>query len=576
MFSKPKSYDSWNDEEYDNYNFFQHSNSMSYDDDLYMPFLSQPKPNENFDNLFNSFEQTQNQQSFSANFLSQYSLAVNENIECNLEPQQFDMLTNKYLSPLFESLVQSETKLGSIDCGEKADSTYHGTYSAVRSFNFWWANHHFDAKADPELYNIRFSYGDMIDGFQALCSCTHPNRNILLTNWIAKMVKRSLRKDEDSEAPVLGSAKLTYLNSIQRALKLYEKKNNLIEFYGANWTWRNSIYYSNLRGAYDRVTTKNETNMSPSKADRSVGEMNFEQFRAMHEYVWGKSEDLTISFANRLKFKVYYLVLATISFGCLRSRDEIAMCIVKEFERTSQQTILFQMKRPFKSHKLTAHKKVTRKPARLICGEKSLQCLEIILSHCTPEQMHEDFRMFLFPLPDVQETAATWWSCEPMGKNTIGEITKKMSLQMQKNKHPLFLENERFTNSSLRKYHSGKLMEANAPLIVQQASLAQNVRAYTDRRKQKKEEADAERLKVAQIVAGERKLWHSPEKENENPQQTVMKSLPLKKRPLVVSNTAFLNSTSNELHSQAQTSEGKQMRFTFSNATSKFSLTFDI
>ena len=88
------------------------------------------------------------------------------------------------------------------------------------------------------------------------------------------MVKSSLRKAEDSEAPVLGSSKFTYLNSIQRSLKLYKKKK-LIEFYGANWTWRNLIYYSNIHGAYDVV-------------DTSVGEMSFEQVCAMHEYVWGK------------------------------------------------------------------------------------------------------------------------------------------------------------------------------------------------------------------------------------------------------------------------------------------------
>ena len=57
--------------------------------------------------------------------------------------------------------------------------------------------------------------GDIIDGFQALCSCTHENRNILLTYWVAKMVKRALRKDENPDAPVLGSAKATYLTSIQ-------------------------------------------------------------------------------------------------------------------------------------------------------------------------------------------------------------------------------------------------------------------------------------------------------------------------------------------------------------------------
>ena len=52
--------------------------------------------------------------------------------------------------------------------------------------------------------------------------------------------------------------------------------------------------------AYDRMTTKNEASISPSKADGSVGGMSFEQFCAMHEYVLGKSEDLTISLANRL------------------------------------------------------------------------------------------------------------------------------------------------------------------------------------------------------------------------------------------------------------------------------------
>ena len=262
---------------------------MIYDDNLNMPFLSQPKANKNFDNLFNLFEQLQNHQSFSSNFLSQHSLAVNENLECNLEPQQFDMLTHKYLSPLFKSLVQSKTKIRSIDCGKKTDSTYDRTYSAVRLENFWLANYYFDAKADPELYNLLFSYEDMIDGFQALCSCAHPNRNIFLTYWIAKMVKRSLRKDKDSEALGLGSVKFKIPKFNSKSIENLRVKKKLIEFDGANWTWRNLIYYSNIHGANERV-------------DTSVGEMSFKQACAMHQYVWGKSEDLTISLANRDKY----------------------------------------------------------------------------------------------------------------------------------------------------------------------------------------------------------------------------------------------------------------------------------
>ena len=109
---------------------------MSYDYNLYIPFLSQPKANKNFDNLFNLFEQSQNQQSFSSNFLSQQSLAVNENLECNLEPQQFSRLTNTYLSPRFESLVHSETKLESIDCSKKqiSHTTEHISQSGWKFF----------------------------------------------------------------------------------------------------------------------------------------------------------------------------------------------------------------------------------------------------------------------------------------------------------------------------------------------------------------------------------------------------------------------------------------------------------
>ena len=77
------------------------------------------------------------------------------------------------------------------------------------------------------------------------------------------------------------------------------------------------------------------------------------------------------------------------------------------------------------------------------------------------------------------------------GKNPIGDKL------LQKAGPELFSADERFTNSSLRKYHSDKLMQANAPLIHQQASLAQNVRAYTEKRKQKKENSDKTQLKIA-------------------------------------------------------------------------------
>jgi hypothetical protein len=314
---------------------------FSFDDDLYNPFLSQPKVDESFDELFDSFEVTEQAHLAASEYLTQYAQVVNDNIECNLEPGQFDFLTNKCGSPLFKALIESETKIGSIECGEKSDHTYANTYRAVKSFNFWWMNHQFDLQKDPEVYKLRLSFADMVDGFQALCACTHEDRNILLTYWVCKMVKRNLREDEIAGDPILGSTKVTYLNSIQRALKLYEKSNRLVEVYGADWSWRNSTYYSQLRGALDRETVKNEMGLSPSKVDRAVDFLSEEQFFALIDEIWSLSENRMLPFVKRLTYKLWFFALGVISFGCLRAREEICNCLLQEFEVISTDTISF-------------------------------------------------------------------------------------------------------------------------------------------------------------------------------------------------------------------------------------------
>ena len=549
-------------------------NPFNFDDDLFSPFLTQPKPGENFDDLFNSFAQTQQSQLSACQYLTQYSRAVNENMEFNLEPGQFDMLTNKCCSPLFEALIQSEVKLGSLQCGEKSDNTYDSTYTAVKSFNFWWMHHTFDVQTDPELYHLRFSLGDMVDGFQALCSCSHDDRNILLAFWVCKMVKRHLRADETADDPVLGSTKVTYLNSIQRALKLYEKKNKLIDHYGADWSWRNSTQYSQLRGALDRETVKNEMGLSPSKTDRAVDFMSEAQFFALLQELWNLSENGLLPFSTRLKYKLWYFILGVISFGCLRGREEIAYCLREEFEVISGGTISFQMKRPFKSHKLTANKKITRKPARFIVGERFHSCFDTIMSHRNPQQAHD--RIFVHPLSNISQQSDIWWSCEPMGENPIGDITKKATKLLQKAGHELFSADERFTNSSLRKYHSDKLMQANAPLIHQQASLAQNVRAYTEKRKQKKENSDETQLKIAQIVAGERNVWHSPQKENCTLQDASKPTCNLPSGRLPFKKRIVLATSAQQNIGEQPSNTPKQMHFSFSNSSSNFSFTFDL
>ena len=51
-------------------------------------------------------------------------------------------------------------------------------------------NHLVDQQKEPELYAIRAKYGHMWDGFQALCSGSQVERNVMLAHYFTKMVKQ--------------------------------------------------------------------------------------------------------------------------------------------------------------------------------------------------------------------------------------------------------------------------------------------------------------------------------------------------------------------------------------------------
>ena len=93
-----------------------------------------------------------------------------------------------------------------------------------------------------------------------------------------------------------------------------------------------------------------------------------------------------------------------------------------------------------------------------------------------------------------------------MGEQTVAQAVTAY-IPMLRAENSLFQDNNRYTNSSLRKYHNDALSEAGAPLIVQQESLAQNTKAYA-----RKATDPSNKLKVAKIVSGERQTWHSPAK----------------------------------------------------------------
>ena len=90
------------------------------------------------------------------------------------------------------------------------------------------------------------------------------------------------------------------------------------------------------------------------------------------------------------------------------------------------------------------------------------------------------------------------WQDTPLGKTTVSEAVYVK--QLYHTKHPLFLDCPHFTNSSLRNYHVERLSEAGAPLVVQQASLAQNVKAYA-----RGAHSLPLQMKVANIVSGKQR-----------------------------------------------------------------------
>ena len=91
----------------------------------------------------------------------------------------------------------------------------------------------------------------------------------------------------------------------------------------------------------------NEIALPPSKTSKSSAFIEEDQFLAMCSFVWSLAICSTIPFGQRLEHMVRYFVLGLITFGCLRGRDEISECLVKEFVILDSETIDFQMKRPF-------------------------------------------------------------------------------------------------------------------------------------------------------------------------------------------------------------------------------------
>ena len=202
-------------------------------------------------------------------FLFDYNDTVNRSVEeYLLEAQNYDDLTKDCNSPLFEFLVEKVCSLDDLKVGPKADKTYDSSRTAIRSFNFWWKSHNFNLELEPTLYKSRAKYGDMLEGFQALCTASHQERNVMLAHYVTKMIKRVEVKEGEVDF-VLGRTKRIYLNGLQRGMHMYEHEHELTLVYG-DWTWTKSKFYTTTKAMLKKVTTEREVAVSPSKLDKSA------------------------------------------------------------------------------------------------------------------------------------------------------------------------------------------------------------------------------------------------------------------------------------------------------------------
>jgi hypothetical protein len=228
-------------------------------------------------------------------------------------------------SRLLKAMIQKECSLDDLKVKPKAEKTYKGTFTAVRSFNRFWATHPFNPLTEDLVCQLRDKYSTADDGFHALCLAEHSERNIMLSHYVAKVLPYDKTNKKEF---VTGGSKRIYLVAIQRALKLFEKQHKLIAKYGRHWCWSTDEEYEQLRSVLDISIIENEFDKVQDKASEI---MSLEQFQALHEKTWELANDMTLSFPERLKHRLRYLMQGTVAFGCLRAREDLAECRTDEF-----------------------------------------------------------------------------------------------------------------------------------------------------------------------------------------------------------------------------------------------------
>ena len=143
----------------------------------------------------------------------------------------------------------------------------------------------------------------------------------------------------------------------------------LTYIYG-DWSWTTADDYKKQCAALRRVTIDTELKMDPSTSRTTKAEfMSEDQLNALLDYVWEEAEKAQ-KIAEKLMHFICYFIISLLLFSCLCGRDEISFCRVDEITQVDEDTLLFQMKRDYKSHKLDAQMNIIHKPSRVLLGRR--------------------------------------------------------------------------------------------------------------------------------------------------------------------------------------------------------------
>jgi hypothetical protein len=254
-------------------------------------------------------------------------------------------------------------------------------------------------------------------------------------------------------------------------------------------------------------------------------------------------------------------------------------CQIDEFIILDDKTIEFQIK----SLEFGADFKVNHKPSLYLTGTRFVEVLQNVLLCHRPLDLkdHIQLRLFLKPRPKAVQYDEVWYSNQVLGKDFAQTIVSAYVKLLQQQGHPLFLNSAKYTNTSFRKYHVNQLSKAGAPLHIMQASLAQNTRHYA-----RGAHDSVTKKKVADIVAGKRSIWHSPDKNAKKHRDTISTTTLLEQPSIWHSpdkhakKLADTVSTTNLLEEHPAIpsiqATSKKISISFSSATSKLDFSLDL